>query len=160
MLSAFPRVLSDYASKVLTRMGVQILLDTTVDHIDDTGVIAAGQRIASSTVIWAAGVKATDVATWLGVPPTEHGGVKVNSDFSVGTHQNVFVIGDAAEALGSDRKPLPGLAAVAKQEGAYVGDLLRHRIEGDHASIPFKYRDYGTMATLGRSAAVPDAASA
>jgi NADH dehydrogenase len=88
--------------------------------------------------------------------PGPHGTVSVNPDFSIPAHPNVFVIGDAAGAPGADGKALPGLAAVAKHEGQFVGDLIRHRIEGTVATTVFRYRDYGTMATIGRSAAVVD----
>jgi NADH dehydrogenase len=137
-------------------MGVQILLNTKVDQIDDSGIVAGGRCIEARTVLWAAGVKAGIVAKWLSVKPGPHGTVKVEKDFSVPGHPNIFVIGDAAEATGSDGKPLPGLAAVAKQEGQYVGDLLRARVSGDERSRSFRYRDYGTMATIGRSEAVAD----
>ncbi|HKN85483.1 MAG TPA: NAD(P)/FAD-dependent oxidoreductase [Nitrospiraceae bacterium] len=163
LVEAGPRVLGNfadklgkYAHKTLTRMGVQVLLDTKVDEIDETGIRAGGRRIEARTVVWGAGVKAGIVAKWLGVKPGPHGTVKVKEDFSVPSHPNIFVIGDAAEATGSDGKPLPGLAAVAKQEGQYVGDLLRARVSGDERSRSFRYRDYGTMATIGRSAAVAD----
>ena len=82
--------------------------------------------------------------------------IRVNPDFSIAAHPNIFVIGDAAGASGTDGKPLPGLAAVAKQEGAYVGNLISRRIEGTGTTTVFRYRDYGTMATIGRSAAVAD----
>jgi NADH dehydrogenase len=86
--------------------------------------------------------------------PGPHGSVRVNPDFSIAAHPNVFVIGDAATASGMDGKPLPGLAAVAKQEGRYVGNLIKCRIEGADTPAGFRYRDYGTMATIGRSTAV------
>ncbi len=156
VLGAFPPQLGRYAQQALTRLGVQVLLNTRIERIDEYGVDASSERIASRTVIWGAGVKATPVASWLGVSATRHGAVAVNKDFSVPGHPNVFVIGDAAEKLGDDRKPLPGLAAVAKQEGQYVGELLRRRIAGDRAQPVFRYRDYGTMATIGRSSAVAD----
>lgn len=163
LVEAGPRVLGNfadklgkYAHKTLTRMGVQVLLDTKVDEIDETGIRAGGRRIEARTIVWGAGVKAGIVAKWVSVKPGPHGTLKVKEDFSVPGHPNIFVIGDAAEATGSDGKPLPGLAAVAKQEGQYVGDLLRHRISGDERSQSFRYRDYGTMATIGRSAAVAD----
>jgi NADH:ubiquinone reductase (H+-translocating) len=85
-----------------------------------------------------------------------HGSIRVNPDFSIAAHPHIFVIGDAAAASGMDGKPLPGLAAVAKQEGKYVGNLIRQRIAGADPTNVFRYRDYGTMATIGRSAAVAD----
>ena len=156
VLGAFPEKLGRYAHRVLARLGVQVLLNTRIDGIDADGVDAGGQRIVARTVIWGAGVEATPVAAWLGVPASRHGSIAVNADFSLPGHPDVFVIGDAAEVCGGDGKPLPGLAAVAKQEGQYVGDLLRRRLAGDAPPPVFRYRDYGTMATIGRSAAVAD----
>ncbi|HZU90658.1 MAG TPA: NAD(P)/FAD-dependent oxidoreductase [Stellaceae bacterium] len=156
LLGAFPEKLGLYARRALTRLGVEVLLDTEVEHIDATGVLAGGRRIAARSVIWGAGVEATPAAPWLGVRPDRHGEVDVNPDFSIVGHPNVFVVGDAARALGSDGKPLPGLAAVAKQEGRYVGRLLRCRIAGKGVMPLFRYHDYGMMATIGRSAAVAD----
>jgi NADH dehydrogenase len=156
LLAGFPEKLGAYARKALAKLGVQVLLDTRVEHVDDEGIVAEGRRIAARSVIWGAGVRATPVASWLGIQPDRHGTIGVNPDFSLPGHANVFVIGDAAYALGSDGKPLPGLAAVAKQEGRYVGALLRNRIAGSNTTSVFRYRDYGTMAMIGRSAAVAD----
>lgn len=156
LLAGFPEKLGAYAQKALAKLGVQVLLDTKVEHIDGKGIVAEGRRIAARSVIWGAGVRATPVALWLGVRADRHGAVEVNPDFSLPGHANVFVIGDAAYALGSDGKPLPGLAAVAKEEGRYVGALLRERIAGHNTPSAFHYRDYGTMAMIGRSAAVAD----
>ena len=156
VLGEFPDKLGAYAHRALTQLGVQVLLNTKIDQIDENGVVAGGRRIATRAVIWGAGVVATPVAAWLGVQAGPHGTVKVDPDFSIPGHPNVFVIGDAAAASGADSKPLPGLAAVAKQEGAFVGHLIRRRLAGDDTPIVFRYRDYGTMATIGRSAAVAD----
>lgn len=156
VLGTFPEKLGAYAHRELTRLGVQILLNTKIEQIDDNGVLAGGRRIATRAVIWGAGVKATPVAAWLGMRPGPHGTVSVNRDFSIAAHPNVFVIGDAAAASQADGKPLPGLAAIAKQEGRYLGNLIRHRIEEAGTTTVFRYRDYGTMATIGRSAAVAD----
>ena len=154
-LSGFPAGLGRYAERALARLGIQILFNSPVDHIDSKGVVAGGRHIAARTVVWAAGVKATPVAKWLQVKPTRHHAVRVNSDFSVPGFDNVFAVGDAAEAIGRKGASLPGLAAVAKQEGQYLGTLLRRRLHGRSMSR-FRYRDYGTMATIGRSAAVAD----
>jgi len=155
-LTGFSQELGSYAEEALTRLGVELRLNTKIDHIDSTGVVAAGERIATRVVVWGAGVTATPVAAWLGIEPTRHGTVTVNPDFSVPGHDNVFVLGDAAHFVGPNGKALPGLAAVAKQEGQYVGEVIRRRLEGQTVSSGFRYRDYGTMATIGRSAAVAD----
>jgi NADH dehydrogenase len=156
VLPTFPKSLGAYADATLKRKGVEVMLNTKVDAIDDAGVDASGTRLAARTVIWAAGVKANAVGAWLGIQTGAHGTVKVKPDFSVDRHPNIFVLGDAAEVAGSDGKPLPGLAAVAKQQGKYLGDLIRRRIEGKDEPAPFRYTDYGTMAIIGRSAAVAD----
>ncbi len=156
VLNAFPETLGTYAQRALTKLGVQVLLNTKIEQIDEDGVVAGSRRIAARVVIWAAGVKATPVAGWLRMQPGSHESVSVNSDFSIAAHPNIFVVGDAAAASGKDGKPLPGLAAVAKQEGVYVGKLIRHRIEEVSATSVFRYRNYGTMATIGRSTAIAD----
>ncbi len=156
VLGGFPEKLGVYAQEMLAKLGVELRLNTPIEQIDAAGVVAAGQRIAARVVIWAAGVNATPVAGWLGVEATRHGTVRVDPDFSLPGRPNVFVIGDAAQVPGPDGKPLPGLGAVAKQEGRYVGELIRRRIEGGGAMPAFRYRDYGTMATIGRAAAVAD----
>ncbi len=156
VLGSFPEKLGAYAQQELADRGVQVLLNTKIEQIDAHGVVANGRRIAARVVIWGAGVKATPAALWLGVQPSAHGAVRVNTDFSVAAHPNIFVIGDAADASDANGKPLPGLAAVARQQGSYVGDLIRNRIAAADEPPVFCYRDYGTMATIGRSAAVAD----
>jgi NADH:ubiquinone reductase (H+-translocating) len=156
VLGSFPDKLGAYAHRTLTRLGVRVLLNTKIEQIDRSGVVAGGQRLAARTVIWAAGVVATPIVAWLGVQPGPRGTVSVNPDFSIPGQPNVFVIGDAATVSGADGKHLPGLAAVAKQEGQYVGNLISRRLKGDNTASVFQYRDYGTMAVIGHSAAVAD----
>jgi hypothetical protein len=103
--------------------------------------------------VWAAGVKASPVGEWLGADSDRAGRVKVEKDLSVPGHPNIFVIGDAAAVTGVDGKPLPGVAPVAKQQGCYVANLLMARARG--RTLPaFRYRDSGSMATIGRRRAV------
>jgi NADH:ubiquinone reductase (H+-translocating) len=156
VLGSFPDKLGAYAHRTLTRLGVRVLLNTKIEQMDRSGVVAGGQRLAARTVIWAAGVVAAPIVAWLGVQPGPRGTVNVNPDFSVPAQPYVFVIGDAATASRADGTPLPGLAAVAKQEGQYVGNLISRRLKGDNTTSVFQYRDYGTMAVIGRSAAVAD----
>lgn len=156
VLPEFPERLGRYAERALARLGVEILLGSKVDEIDAAGVDAAGRRIASRNVIWAAGVKASPVARWLHIDGDRRGAIAVNPDFSVPGHPEIFVIGDAARVRGPSGAALPGLAAVAKQEGEFLGQLLRRRLSGGAAMPAFRYRDYGMMATIGRSAAVAD----
>jgi NADH dehydrogenase len=107
-------------------------------------------------VIWCAGVHATSVGAWLGIETGRNGTVRVNPDLSVPGLPDVFVAGDAAALTGPDDKPLPGLAAVAEQQGRYLGELIGARVEERPEPGPFRYRNRGTMATIGRSAAVAD----
>jgi NADH dehydrogenase len=137
-------------------MGVEVRLGTSIEQIDATGVIASGERIDAAVVIWSAGVQATPVGRWLGRKTARHGTVPVAADLSVPGLPEVFVLGDSAGAGGPDGAPLPGLAAVAEQQGHYVGRLIAARVQGRPDPGPFVYRNLGTMATIGRSAAVCD----
>ena len=137
-------------------MGVEVRLATMIEHIDEEGVIARGERIPAATVIWSAGVRATPVGQWLGIEAARNGAVQVDPDLSVPELPEVFVSGDAALVPSPDGAPLPGLAAVAEQQGRYVGGLITARVEGRADPGPFVYRNRGTMATIGRSAAVAD----
>jgi NADH:ubiquinone reductase (H+-translocating) len=156
VLADFPRHLSDYAARSLRQMGVEILLGSPVERIDRNGVSTGRQTIDAGTVIWCAGVKARPIAGWLGVPAAHGGRIEVAADLSVPARPEIFVVGDAALCHGPDRRPLPGLAAVAKQQGEYVGDVVRRRLCNEPAIGPFSYRDRGTLATIGRNSAVAD----
>jgi NADH dehydrogenase len=156
VLAGFPDRLSDYAAARLRRLGVELRLSSAVDHVDETGISAAGQRIESANVFWAAGVAATPAASWLGIAPGPHGAVPVEADLSLAGHPEIFAIGDVMSRAGADGKPLPGLATVAKQQGRYVGALIAGRLLGKTPPAPFRYRDLGSLAIIGRSAAVAD----
>jgi NADH dehydrogenase len=156
LLAGFPEKLSSYARSALEGMGVEVRLGTTVEQIDAEGVSAAGERVPAATVIWSAGVQARPVGRWLGVETGRNGTVEVGPDLSLPGRPEVFVLGDAARVPGPDGAPLPGLAAVAEQQGRYVGELIVARTLGRPDPGPFVYRNRGTMATIGRSAAVAD----
>ncbi len=156
LLSGFPDRLGDYAKDQLERMGVEVLMNSPIEEIDAEGVVAKGARIDASNVIWCAGVRATPVGAWIGVPMERNGTVRVGSDLTVPGHPDIFVLGDAAWATGADGHPLPGLGAVAEQQGRYVAKVISARIRGGADRGPFAYRNLGTMATIGRSAAVAD----
>ena len=155
-LAGFPEKLSAFAVHSLERMGVEVLLDTPIEAIDDVGVTAKGRRIEAANIIWCAGVEASPIARWLDVPAAKSGRVQVAPDLSVPGHPEIFVIGDAAFATGSNGEPLPGLAPVAKQQGHYVGELITRRARGDPVLPPFRYRDEGALATIGRHSAIAD----
>jgi NADH dehydrogenase len=107
-------------------------------------------------VIWAAGVAASPAARWLGVDGDSAGRVSVQPDLTLPAHPEIFVIGDVALALEADGKQLPGLAAVAKQQGEYAGKMIAARVAKKKAPPPFRYRNYGSLATVGRKIAVAD----
>jgi NADH:ubiquinone reductase (H+-translocating) len=156
VLAGFPEKLALFAAASLRRMGVELLLDTKIEAIDAGGVVANGERIAAATVVWCAGVEATPVARWLGAEAARGGTLKVAPDLSVPGHPEIFVIGDAALVLDRNGKPLPGVAPVAKQQGRYVAAVIAARIAGTPPPKPFRYRDQGALATIGRSSAIAD----
>jgi NADH dehydrogenase len=156
VLAGFPEKLSSFAVRSIERMGVEVLLDTPIASIDERGVTAKGGRFEAANVIWCAGVEASPVARWLDIPAAKGGRVQVARDLSVPGHPGIFVIGDAAFVTGSNGEPLPGLAPVAKQHGSYVGELITCRVRGDPEPPPFRYRDEGALATIGRHSAIAD----
>lgn len=153
VLPAFELSLSEAARRSLQALGVDVRLGAGVTDCESDGVSMGGERIECRTIIWAAGVMASPVGEWLGVETDRAGRVKVAADLSVPRHPNIFVIGDAAQLLGLDGKLLPGVAPVAKQQGRYVAELLIARAQGRSTS-PFRYQDYGSLATIGRKRAV------
>jgi NADH dehydrogenase len=159
LLPALPESLSAKAKAQLERLGVEVRLATKVVRCDEGGIGVQAkerdERIESGCIIWAAGVEASPAAKWLGVPGDRAGRVPVKEDLSVPGHPEIFVIGDTALALDKRGRPLPGIAPVAKQQGAYVARLLRLRLKGK-AIAPFAYRHVGDLATIGRKAAVAD----
>jgi len=154
LLSAYDASLSDKARRQLERLGVVVHVGTAVSAIDADGVTLGERRLAARTVLWAAGVAASPVGRMLGAPLDRTGRVLVRDDLSVPGHPEVFVIGDLACVAQGDGKPVPGVAPAAKQMGKYVGDVLRARWRGDETPPPFRYRDDGSLATIGRMAAV------
>jgi NADH:quinone reductase (non-electrogenic) len=153
VLGSFAEKLSAAAQRRLEGLGVQVRLGHGVDHIDEDGVIVAGERIASKTVIWTAGVTASPAGKWLGVATDRAGRVAIQPDLSVPGLPEVFVIGDSA-VLQQDGRPLPGVAQVAMQQGRYAGKLIGGRVSGKIPARPFRYFDKGTMAVVGRGFAV------
>lgn len=154
VLPALPERLSVAAARALVAIGVEVLTDARVDTIDDAGVQIGDRRIEARTVLWTAGVMASPAADWIGAARDPAGRIVVAPDLSVPTLTDVFAIGDTAACRGADGRPLPGLAAVAKQQGHHVARVIRARIEGGRGPGPFRYKDLGSMATIGRKAAV------
>jgi NADH:quinone reductase (non-electrogenic) len=153
VLTPFDPKLSDAARRSLEELGVEVRLDSTVTDCDCEGVRLGTDFIPSRTIIWAAGVMASPAGRWLGAGTDRAGRVKVGADLSVPGHPDVFVIGDTAAVAGADGAMLPGVAPVAKQQGQYVAEALIARARGCPIE-PFRYRDFGSLATIGRSRAV------
>ena len=156
VLSAFPQKLSDYAVGALRKLGVEVRLNEAVDEIDTTGLLLGDTRIETANVIWCAGTQARPAASWIGADAARNRGVKTQPNCSVRGRPEVFAIGDVASFDAGSGAPLPGLAPVAKQQGAYVGRLLKARIAGRPEPGPFRYKNFGTMAIIGRSHAIAD----
>ncbi len=156
LLSGFPKRLINFAQRALERKGVTVRLETPVKDIRHDGVVAgqSDAAIPAATVLWAAGTKAGAVSDWLNAEADRAGRVKIGADLSVPGHPEIFVIGDAAHCAPPGEPPLPGVAPVAKQQGAYVAQAIRQRAAGGLAPEPFRYRDEGMLATIGRGAAV------
>ena len=164
LVEAGPRVLPSYTAKSsghaeseLRRRGVEVRTGAAVTGVDASGVNVGTDRIESATILWAAGVAASPIATFLGVPLDKSGRVLVEPDLSIPGHPEIFVIGDLALYLHQDGRPLPGLSPVAIQQGRHAAATIRRRIQGQPAD-PFHYVDKGTMAVIGRSAAVAEIA--
>ena len=156
VLAAFPETLSAAAKRALERLGVEVLVGTRVSRCGPEGVIIGNEEIAAETIIWAAGVMASPAAKWLGAEQDRAGRVIVECDLTLTGHPEIFVIGDTALATAADGTPLPGIAPVAKQQGAYVARVIAARVDARPAPAPFRYRHLGTMATIGRKSAVVD----
>src|SRR5215469_12107939 len=134
LLKSFHASLSQSARRALEQLGVEVRLGTRVTRCDGAGISTAPERIESSTIIWAAGVKASPAAHWLGAETDRAGRVKVGPDLSLPQHPRIFVLGDTACALDHRGEPFPGVAPVAKQQGAYAARTIMARAEG--RSVP------------------------
>jgi NADH dehydrogenase len=153
LLPAFDASLSAAAAHSLQSLGVEVRVGASVTDVDSGGVSVGQERIEARTVVWAAGVMASGAGRWLGAETDRAGRVIVNDDLSVPGRPNIFAIGDTAHVVTETGDLLPGVAPVAKQQGKYVAKLLRARLAGKTLP-PFRYRDYGSLATIGRKSAV------
>jgi NADH dehydrogenase FAD-containing subunit len=153
VLPPFSEDLSKAAKQRLEKLGVEVRLGHSVDQIDADGIVVAGERIASKTVIWTAGVAPSPAGKWLQVATDRAGRVRIQKDLTVPGHSEIFVIGDTA-SLDQNGKPLPGVAQVAMQQGRYAGKAIHNRIAGKPALGPFSYFDKGSMAVVGKGFAV------
>jgi len=156
LLKAFPPRLSARALKDLTRLGVEVQTEKTIQDCTAQEVRLNEEVVPVRTVIWAAGVKASPAAQWLGVESDRAGRVPVQPDLSLKDHPEIFVIGDTAAIVDAEGVPVPGLAPAAVQQGKYAAATLMARLRGTTPLPPFRYRNYGTMATIGRGLAIAD----
>ncbi len=161
LLEAGPRLLpsfserhSAYALRTLTAMGVEVKTGTPVVRCDARGVDLQNGRIDAGATVWAAGVVASSAAQWLAADRDRAGRVIVRPDLSLAGHTNIFVIGDTASAIDEAGRAVPGLAPAAKQMGDHVGRLIAARLAGGSPLPPFRYRNQGVLATIGRRAAI------
>jgi NADH dehydrogenase len=162
VLPAYPDDLSGKARAALESLGVDVLLGTSVTDVTAGGVAVTREgrteTIAAATVVWAAGIAASPLGKALaeasGAETDRAGRVRVEPDLTIPGHPEIFVIGDLAALAGKDGKQLPGVAPVAMQQGRHVARTIRARLEGTDPPGPFRYRDKGSMATIGRGRAV------
>ncbi len=159
LIEGAPRVLPPYSERLsqaareqLERLGVEVRTGVQVTKIDPTGVFLGEEQIPARTVLWAAGVAASPLGASLGVPLDRAGRVRVQPDLSLPGHPNVFITGDLM-SLEQDGKPVPGVAPAAIQGGRAAGHNIALRVAGEDAK-PFRYFDKGSLATIGRAAAV------
>src|SRR6185436_346979 len=156
ILPTFAERLSNYAQVALERLGVEVELGHPVRECTSDGVVVSGRKIAAKVILWAAGVKASSAADWLGVAGDQANRIRVAPDLSVPGHPEIFVIGDTATIDAWLGKPVPGIAPAAKQQGRHVAHTIRARLRGDTALRIFRYRHAGSLATIGKRAAVID----
>jgi NADH dehydrogenase len=155
LLPPYPNDLSAKAAAQLRALGVEVMTNTIVTNVSDHEVCAGETIIPARTVLWAAGVQASPLARCLGTPLDRAGRVLVAPDLSVPGHPEVFVIGDLAAVTQTNGKPVPGVAPAAIQEGIHTAKNIV-RMANDQPTLPFRYRDKGSLATIGRAAGVAD----
>jgi NADH dehydrogenase len=156
ILPAFPESLADHAVKVLTKLGVTVKTGEAVTGMEPGVVYIGGKPVRAGTVIWGAGVQASPVAKWLGLPADRTGRVTVNPDLSVPGRDGIYLVGDSAAFIGKDGHPLPALAQVAHQQGTHLGKALRANLTQGTPMPPFRFHNRGNTAVIGRNSAVFD----
>jgi NADH dehydrogenase len=155
VLAGFPDDLSAYAQRSLKSIGVEVMLGQAVTECTADSVVYGGNRLDTKTIIWAAGVRASPAAEWLGAPADRAGRLEVLPDLTVPGHPDIFAIGDTVAINGPDGKPVPGIAPAAKQQGRYVADTIKARLDGG-TPAPFRYQHAGSLAQIGKRKAVID----
>src|SRR6202007_2063024 len=147
--------LSAYAQRALEEIGVEIILGQPVTECSADGVVYNGTRLQAKTLIWAAGVRASRAAEWLGAPADRASRLQVFPDLPVPGHPDIFAIGDTVTVAAPDGTPVPGIAPAAKQQGRYVAASIKARLQGQ-ATAPFRYHHSGSLAQIGKRKAVID----
>ncbi len=155
VLPSFPESLSEIAKRSLEEIDVEVRTNSIVTRVEPDAVYVGDQRIPTRTVFWAAGNAASPLGATLGVPLDRVGRVIVNSDLSIPGHPHVFVVGDLALVAREDGRPVPGVSPAAIQEGKRAAKNIR-RLIGNRETLPFRYRNKGDLAVIGRSRAIAD----
>jgi NADH:ubiquinone reductase (H+-translocating) len=155
VLAGFADDLSAYAQRSLTSLGVEVMLGEAVTECTADGVVYGDKRLDTKTIIWAAGVRASPAAEWLGAPADRAGRLQVLADLTVPGHPDIFAVGDTVMIAGPDGTPVPGIAPAAKQQGRYVADAIKTRLRGGTVG-PFRYQHAGSLAQIGKRLAVVD----
>ena len=156
VLAAFAEDLSAYALKALEALGVDVRFGKPVTSCSAEGVTIGDSFVPCRTIVWAAGVEASPAAKWLGIPADRAGRAVVDKELRAPGKEDIFIIGDTASVLREDGSPVPGIAPAAKQQGDYVAKVIRAKLAGKPAPGPFRYRHQGSLATIGKSAAIID----
>jgi NADH dehydrogenase len=155
VLAGFPDELSAYAQRSLESLGVEVAFGQPVTECTADGVVYGDKKLEAKTIIWAAGVRASPAAEWLGAPADRAGRLQVLPDLSVPGHPDVFAVGDTVTINGPDGNPVPGIAPAAKQQGRYVARSIKTRLAGGNVG-PFVYKHSGNLAQIGKRLAVID----
>jgi NADH:ubiquinone reductase (H+-translocating) len=153
VLPTFDERLSQKVERHLRALGVEVRTRVMVEHVDERGVVVAGERIESNTVLWTAGVQVSPLVKQLGVPTDRAGRASVGPQLNCENNPEVFVIGDAASVV-QDGRPLPGVAQVAIQQGRFVGGVIAAHLQQRPVIRTFRYRNRGNMAVVGRNFAI------
>jgi NADH dehydrogenase len=155
VLAGFADELSAYAKTSLQSLDVEVMLGQPVTDCSTDGVVYGGNSLQAKTIIWAAGVRASPAAEWLGAPADRAGRLRVLADLTVPGHPEIFAIGDTVTIDGPDGNPVPGIAPAAKQQGRYVANSIKARLRGETLRA-FVYRHAGNLAQIGKRLAVID----
>jgi NADH:ubiquinone reductase (H+-translocating) len=156
ILPAFTEELSAYARRALEKLGVEVWTGRPVTDCTAAGVMIGDNFVPSRTLVWAAGVQASPAAKWLGIEADRAGRALVEKDLTVAGHPEIFVIGDTASVKQADGTPVPGIAPAAKQQGAFVARVIRATLMDKAPPGSFRYRHQGSLATIGKRAAIID----